>query len=324
MSGQGRSTASSRPYPWSPRLTVSGGGQSQYSAYTIYSDVESDHNVFAFVPPPAGGAEFPVQPPIPGPLPVLEEIPRPTTAFHLPTTSESHQRQVIPPFGRFVRRFTASDVSGTRPATQNTSEERLQSSLSSLDSARGNTTNSGDSDVFNYALPRQDDTIEPPRLVLLDEASRSFGGDPSVPSQLGEKERDLRCDSLAALARDLTNITSGSKRTHNWTTPTKIALSLKSVHRCQTLTIPRFRRTLFVFGSLGSSSSSLRRMWRCFVTCTTLTNPPTGRRIATSCSDIRLPRSLLRFSFSWPTPWASYAPWSSHIQHISFHGGWVA
>ena len=196
MSGQGRSTASSRPYPWSPRLTVSGGGQSQCSAYTIYSDVESDHNVFAFVPPPAGGADLPAQPPLPGPLPVLQEVPRPTTAFHLPTTSESHQHHVIPSFGRFVRRFTASDVSGTRPATQNTSEERLQSPLSSLDSARGNTASSGDSDVFNYALPRHDDTIETPRLVLLNEESGSFGGDPSVPSQLGEKGRNLRCDSL--------------------------------------------------------------------------------------------------------------------------------
>jgi len=200
MSGQGRSTASSRPYPWSPRLTVSGGGQSQYSAYTIYSDVESDHNVFAFVPPPAGGADLPVQPPIPGPLPVLEEVRRPTTAFHLPTTSESHRHHVIPSFGRFVRRFTASDVSGSRPATQNPSEERLQSPLSSLDSARGNTTSSGDSDIFNYAFPRQDDGIEPPRLVLLNEASGSFGGVPSVPSQLGEKGRDLRCDPSDGLA----------------------------------------------------------------------------------------------------------------------------
>jgi len=216
MSGQGRSTASSRPYPWSPRLTVSGGGQSQCSAYTIYSDVESDHNVFAFVPPPAGGAaEIPVQPPVPGPLPVLEAVPRPTTAFYHPTTSESHRRHVIPPFGQFVRRFTASDVSGTRPATQNTSEERLQSSLSSLDSARGNTTSSGDSDVFNYALHRQDDVMEPPRSVLLNEASGSFGGDPSVPSQLGEKGRELRCDSLDGFAWDITDVISDSKWTHN-------------------------------------------------------------------------------------------------------------
>jgi len=197
MSGQGRSTASSRP--WSPRLTVSGGGQSQYSAYTIYSDAESDHNVFAFVPPPAVDAELPVQPPLPGPLPVLEEVPRPTTAFHLPT-SESHRRQVIPSFGQFVRSFTASDVSGTRPATQSTSEERLQSPSSSLGSARGNTTSSGDSDVFNYVLPQQDDVIEPPRLVLLGGASGSFGGDPSVPSQIGEKGRDLRCDPVYDIA----------------------------------------------------------------------------------------------------------------------------
>jgi len=199
MSGQGRSTASSRPYPWSPRLTVSGGGQSQYSAYTIYSDVESDHNVFAFVPPPVGGAELPVQPPLPGPLPVLEEIPRPTTAFHLPT-SESHRRQVIPSLGRFVRRFTASDVSGTRPATQNTSEERLQSPPTSLGSARRNTTSSEDSDVFNYALPRQDNAIEPPVLVSLNDASGSLDGDPSVPSQFGEKGHDLRCDLVDGLA----------------------------------------------------------------------------------------------------------------------------
>ena len=110
MSGQGLSTASSRPYPWSPRFTASGGGQSQYSACTIYYDVESDHNVFAFVPPPAGDEEFPLQLPLPAPLPVLED-PRPTTAFRLPT-SEPHRRQVIPSFGRLVRRFTASDERG--------------------------------------------------------------------------------------------------------------------------------------------------------------------------------------------------------------------
>ena len=187
MSGQGRSTASSRPYPWSPRLTVSGGGQSQYSAYTIYSDVESDHNVFAFVPPPAGDAQLPVQPPLPQPLPV-EEDPRPTTAFRLPT-SESHRRQTFPSFGQFVRRFTASDISGTRPATQNTSEERLNSPPSSIGSTREITTSSGDSDVFNYSLPRQDDAIGPPSL---DDVSGRFNGDPSVPSQSNEKNLDLR------------------------------------------------------------------------------------------------------------------------------------
>ena len=180
MSGQGRSTASSRPYPWSPRFTASGGGQSQYSAYTIYSDVESDHNVFAFVLPPAGDEEFPLQLPLPAPLPVLED-PRPTTAFRLPT-SEPHRRQVIPSFGRFVRRFTASDTSETRPATQNTSEERLHPPPSSLGSARGSTRSSGDSDVFNYALPRQDIVIGITRPVSLTEMPRSTSREPSVPS----------------------------------------------------------------------------------------------------------------------------------------------
>lgn len=193
MSGQGRSTASSRPYPWSPRLTVSGGGQSQYSAYTIYSDVESDHNVFAFAPPLAGGPELPIQPPLPAPLPVLEDL-RPTTAFRTPT-SESHRRRVIPSFGRFVRHFTASDTSGTRPATQNTSEERLHPPSSSLGSARGSTGSSGDSDVFNYALPRQHVVMESPRPVSLSEMPGNPNGDLSVQSRFNEKP-DLRCDPV--------------------------------------------------------------------------------------------------------------------------------
>lgn len=191
MSGQGRSTASSRPYPWSPRLTVSGGGRSQYSAYTIHSDVESDHNVFAFVPPPAGGAELPVQPPLPDPLPVLEEHPRPPTAFRLPT-SESHRRQATPSFRQFVRRFTASDISGTRPTTQNTSEERLHPST--LGSVREATTSSGDSDIFGYAVPQRDDVIDPPGLIALHEVSGSFCGGASLPSR-SDKEPGLRSDS---------------------------------------------------------------------------------------------------------------------------------
>ena len=190
MSGQGHSTASSRPYPLSPRLTVSGGGQSQYSAYTIYSDIESDHNVFAFAPPPTGGAELPAQLPPPEPLPVLEEIPRPTTALHLPT-SELYPRQTIPSFGRFVRRFTASNVS-TRPPTQNTFEENLHHPPPTLGSDRGGTTRSKNSDIFDYVLPL-DSPIEPPRLGRSNEASGSFGSDPSVPYKSSEK-RDLRCD----------------------------------------------------------------------------------------------------------------------------------
>lgn len=190
MSGQGRSTASSRPYPWSPRLTVSGGGQSQsqYSAYTIYSDVESDHDVFAFIPPPPGGAEPPVQPPPPDPLPILEEDPRPTTALRFPT-SESHRRQVLPSFGQLVRRLTASNIPGTRPITQNTSEEHPHSPPSTLDSIRGKPTSSEESDIFNYALHRQDNVSG---LVSLNGVSGSFSDGPSVPSQFDEKERDLR------------------------------------------------------------------------------------------------------------------------------------
>lgn len=240
MSGQGRSTASSRSYPWSPRLTVSGGGQSQYSAYTIYSDVESDHDVFAFVPPLAGGVEPPVQPPLPAPLPVLEEVPRPTTAFH-PPTFEPHRRQVVPPPGRFVRRFTASDISGTRPVTQSTSEERLQSPPSSSGSARGDGRSSGDSDVFNYVLQRQGNVIESPRLVSLDEASGSSTEDPSVPSQFDEKQHGLRYDRVDFIVRDGTNLSSGSKSTRNWTMLRKIVLTLKSAHRCRTLTTHRLR-----------------------------------------------------------------------------------
>jgi len=198
MSGQGRSTASSRPYLWSPRLTVSGGGQSQYSAYTIYSDVESDHNVFTFVPPPAGGAELPAQPPIPDPLPVFEEYPRPTTAFRFPT-SESHRRQAMSSFGQFARRFPASDVSGTRPTTQNTSEERLHPPPSTFGGVRETSTSSGDSDIFNYALPQRDDVIDPPGLVTLNEVSESFRGGTSLPSQSGEKKYALRFDLVECL-----------------------------------------------------------------------------------------------------------------------------
>jgi len=197
MSGQGRSTASSRPYPWSPRLTVSGGGQSQYSAYTIYFDVESDHNVFAFVPPPAGGAQFP--PPLPQQPPVPEDDLRSTTVFRLPS-SESNRRQTIPSFGRFVRRFTASDDSGTRPATQNTSEERLHPPPSMSGSARGTATSSRDSDIFNYALPPQDNVTESPRLASLNGASGSFTGEPSVLSQFDEKKHDFRFDLPKHLA----------------------------------------------------------------------------------------------------------------------------
>jgi hypothetical protein len=185
MSAQGRSTASSHPYPWSPRLTVSRGGQSQRSAYTIYSDVESDHDVFAFVPPPAGGAELPAQPPLPEPLPVLEEY---------------HRRHGIPSLGQPVRRFTAGDISGTRPETRNTSEERLYPSPSTPDSARGDTTNSGDSDVFNFALPRQDNVVGPIALVTLNEASGNFSEDPSVLCQSDEKRHGLRCDVAGCLA----------------------------------------------------------------------------------------------------------------------------
>jgi hypothetical protein len=201
MSGQGRSTATSRSHPWSPRLTVSGRGQSQsqYSAYTIYSDIESDHNVFAFIPPPPGGAVLPAQPPLPDPLPdplpILQEEPQPTSALR-PPTSEPYRRQVIPSFGRFVRRLTASSISGTRPTTRSVSEEGPHPPPSTVDSARGKTTSSGGSDVFNYAFPRQDNG---PRLVSLNEAPRGFTEDPSVPSQFDEK-RDLRCDSVIFLA----------------------------------------------------------------------------------------------------------------------------
>lgn len=190
MSGRGRSTASSRSHPWSPRLTVSGRGQSQsqYSAYTIYSDVESDHNVFAFAPPPPGAAELPAQPPLPSPSPILEE-PRPTSALHLPA-SELHQRQVMPFFGQFVRRFTASNISGTRPTTRNVSEEGLHPPPSTLGSARRKTTSSGDPDAFNYAFPRRDN---------MQKSALRGTKNSSVLSQFDEK-RDLRCDRVNCLA----------------------------------------------------------------------------------------------------------------------------
>jgi len=175
MSGQGRSTASSHPYPWSPKPAGSRGGQSQYSAYTIYSDVESDHDVFAFAPPLAGGAELPAQPIFPELLPVLEEDPR---------------HQGIPSLGQFVRRFNASDISGTLPATQNASED-LYPPPHTPDGARGGTTSSGGSDIFNFALPRQENGIEPTILLASNEASGSFSGNASVP-QPDERKHGLR------------------------------------------------------------------------------------------------------------------------------------
>lgn len=184
MSGQGRSTASSHSYPWSPKPTASRGGQSQYSAYTIYSDVESDHDVFAFAPPLAGGAEFPPQPPLPEPLPVLEADLR---------------RQSVPSLGQFVRRFSASDISGTRPATQNTSEEDLHPPPHTPDGARRGTASSGGSDIFNFALPRQDNVIEPTRLVASNEAPGSFSGNSLVPCQPDERKHGLRCNVTECL-----------------------------------------------------------------------------------------------------------------------------
>ena len=190
MPSQDHSTASSRPYPWFPRLTVSGGGQSQsqHSAYTIYSDVESDHDVFAFIPPPLGGPEPLVQPPPPDPLLILEEDPRGTTALRLPT-SESHRRQAIPSFGQVMRRLTDDNIPGTRPTTQNMSEEHPHSPPSILDSARGGPASSEGSDIFNFAFHRQGDVS---RLVSSNDVSTGFSEGPSVPFQFNGRERDLR------------------------------------------------------------------------------------------------------------------------------------
>ena len=107
MSGQGRSTASPRSRHLSPRLTVSARSQSQRSAHTIYSDVESDHNVFAFVPPPAADAQVEDLdlPPAPA-LPPTEGDPLPTANFRLPTSDLNRRRPDLPSFGQFARRPT--------------------------------------------------------------------------------------------------------------------------------------------------------------------------------------------------------------------------
>lgn len=197
MPGQGRSAASSRSRRLSPRLTVSAGSQSQYSAYTVYSDVESDHNVFAFVPPPAGGAqgEHLDQPPVPTLLPV-EEDPRPTTTLRFPTPNLNRRRTLLPSFGQFVRRLdTGSESSGPGTASRRTITQEFGVGRPELPSAtfgfggeRGETARTDGSDVFNFAI-----TEDAPSAIASDNTpSENFSAGCLGSGELEKKGNSLR------------------------------------------------------------------------------------------------------------------------------------
>jgi len=150
MSGQGQSTSRHL----SPRLTVSAGSQIQRSAYTIYSDVKSDHNVFAFVPPPVvGGAQ-------------VEDLDHPLHLLsHL--SKKIHSRRLSgfllliqtdgtspPSSGKFARRLdTDSESSG--PGTADPRVVAQEDGLGDrpvtfrFGGGRGHT----DSGVFNFVVP---------------------------------------------------------------------------------------------------------------------------------------------------------------------------
>jgi len=196
MSGQGRSTASSRSRHLSPRLTVSAGSQSQRSAYTTYSDVESDHDVFAFVPPPVGGGaradEDLDQPP-------AEEDPPPTT-FRFPTT-DSNRRRALLSFSQLARRLdTGSEIPDPR-----TADSRVLAQVDGpgdrpepppialrFGGGRGDAARTSDSDLFNLVVPADDtpSTIFPV-IVSDDVPSASSSGD---RSGYESKENSIRCD----------------------------------------------------------------------------------------------------------------------------------
>ena len=195
MSGRGRSTASSRSRHLSPRLTVSAGSQSQHSAYTIYSDIESDHNVFAFVPPPvADGAQTDGdldQPPV-------EEDP-PPAAFRFPTT-DSSRRRVLLSFGQLARRLdTGSEIPGPR-----TADSRVVVQIDGpgdrpgpppvalrFGGGRGDTARTSDSDVFNFFVPANDTpSMIRPAIMSDDVPSASSSEDRSGHES---KENSIRC-----------------------------------------------------------------------------------------------------------------------------------
>jgi len=195
MSGRGRSTASSRSRHLSPRLTVSARSQSQRSAYTIYSDVESDHNVFAFVPPPVTGGtqadEDLDQPPV-------EEDP-PPTIFRFPTT-DSNRRRVLLSFGQLARRLgTGSEIPGPRTADSRVvvqidgPGDRPEPPPAALlfGGGRGDIARTSDSDVFNFFVPADDTpSMTRPVIVSDDVPSASSSGD---RSGYKSKENSIRC-----------------------------------------------------------------------------------------------------------------------------------
>lgn len=204
MSGQGRSTASSRSRHLSPRLTVSAGSQSQRSAYTIYSDVESDHNVFAFVPPPVAAEAQAVEdldhPPAPA-LPPAEVDPLPATTFRFPTSDSNRRRALFPSFGQFARHLDiGSESSGpgtanSRSAAQEDGSVEDWPELPSIPSGSGggHTARTSDSDVFNFVMPAEDTPpTTRPVIVSDDVRSASSSGDRSGSEKLSEKETNIR------------------------------------------------------------------------------------------------------------------------------------
>ena len=198
MSGQGRSTASSRSRHLSPRLTVSAGSQSQLSAYTVYSDVESDHNVFAFVPPPAADAQVEDLGPPPTPtLPPTEGDPLPTASFRLPTSDSNRRHADLPSFGQLARRLGTgfeNSGSGTTDSRAMIQEDgSMGGGSGSLPASVTSPPRTGDSGVFNFAVPAEDALpVTRTALVSDDPPPASSSEERFGSERLGEEENSIK------------------------------------------------------------------------------------------------------------------------------------
>lgn len=200
----GPSTASSRSRHLSQRLTVSAGSQSQISPYTVYSDVESDHNVFAFVPPPAADAQAGDLDLSPAPtLLPTEGDPLPTASFWLPTSDSNRRRADFPSFGQFARRLDAdfeSSGSGTADSyvvaqEDGSVEGRLGSPPAPSGSGGGVTSplHTNDSDVFNFFVPVSDASpVARLAPVSDDPPLASSSEERSGSERLGKEESSIR------------------------------------------------------------------------------------------------------------------------------------
>ena len=206
MSGQGRSTASPRSRHLSPRLTVSARSQSQRSAHTIYSDVESDHNVFAFIPPPAADAQVEDLdlPPAPA-LPPTEGDPLSTTSVRLPTSNLNRRRPDLPSFGQFARRLgTGFESSGPGTADSRVAIQEDGSMGGGSGSLPGSSGSDGGgevtsrprasgSGVFNFAVPVEDASpVTCLALVSDNPPPASSSKERSGSERLGEEESSIK------------------------------------------------------------------------------------------------------------------------------------